>query len=298
MVDNNMINNLYPDNLNSDLAKQIYPFAQVSSNVLQKLGGDYATFAKQIIGVEGSSILQEFAGNYIWAVKENGIWKEQLEGLLITRYLLISPQGEVQFGSQLDVVTIQNLSVKGQTLSWTFDDNESAASITFKINSEDNYFWEQHQTGKLFEGSLEYPNQDRKYFRGRFEVVVLPPLRQFKVKTIILIDDSINPQSFDFQVAVIKANQSSQSNGNNILEQINEAVFKTLVNPMYSNLIEPFYKNKYIEINTDDYLAPFTLPKFLVESGDYFLICNISKLPIVFNISKTSDERRKCYTCW
>lgn len=73
---------------------------------------------------------------------------------------------------------------------------------------------------------------------------------------------------------------------------INEAVFKTLVNPMYSNLIEPFYKNKYIEINTDTYLAPFTLPKFLVESGDYFLICNISKLPIVFNISKNSDEKR------
>jgi formylglycine-generating enzyme required for sulfatase activity len=49
--------------------------------------------------------------------------------------------------------------------------------------------------------------------------------KTFKVKTIILIDDSINPQTFDFQVAVIKANQSSQSNGNNILEQINEAVF-------------------------------------------------------------------------
>ena len=49
--------------------------------------------------------------------------------------------------------------------------------------------------------------------------------KTFKVKTIILIDDSINPQTFDFQVAVIKANQSSQSNSNNILEQINEAVF-------------------------------------------------------------------------
>ncbi|MBD1211523.1 MAG: formylglycine-generating enzyme family protein [Dolichospermum circinale Clear-D4] len=214
-------------NLNSDLAKQIYPFAQVSSNVLQKLGGDYATFAKQIIGVEGSSILQEFAGNYIWAVKENGTWQEQLEGLLITRYLLISPQGEVQFGSQLDVVTIQNLSVKGQTLSWTFDGNQSAASITFKEDSEDSNFWEEHQTGKLFEGWLQYRNKDRIDFRGRFEAVYPPPLQEFKfkVKTIILIDDSINPQTFDFEVAVVKANQSGQSNSNNILEQINEAVF-------------------------------------------------------------------------
>ncbi|MBJ7297627.1 MAG: formylglycine-generating enzyme family protein [Dolichospermum sp.] len=202
-------------------------YAAISLKVLKGLGGEYAEFAERVKQVEDppEAFFEQFAGNYIWAVKENGTWQEQLEGLLITRYLLISPQGEVQFGSQLDVVTIQNLSVKGQTLSWTFDDNESAASITFKINSEDNYFWEQHQTGKLFEGWLEYPNQDRKYFRGRFEVVVLPPLRQFKVKTIILIDDSINPQTFDFQVAVIKANQSSQSNGNNILEQINEAVF-------------------------------------------------------------------------
>ena len=49
--------------------------------------------------------------------------------------------------------------------------------------------------------------------------------KTFEVKTIILIDDSINLQTFDFQVAVIKANQSSQSDSNNILEQINEAVF-------------------------------------------------------------------------
>ncbi|OBQ42247.1 MAG: hypothetical protein AN484_18880 [Aphanizomenon flos-aquae WA102] len=205
-------------------------FATITAKVLKRLGGDHALFANEIEHSllnhnNNQAFFQEFAGNYIWAVKENGIWKEQLEGLLITRYLLIFPQGEVQFGSQLDVVTIQNLSVKGQTLSWTFDDNESAASITFKINSEDNYFWEQHQTGKLFEGSLQYRNKGRIDFRGRFEAVVLPPLRQFKVKTIILIDDSINPQTFDFQVAVIKANQSSQSNGNNILEQINEAVF-------------------------------------------------------------------------
>jgi hypothetical protein len=57
--------------------------------------------------------------------------------------------------------------------------------------------------------------------------VNFPPLQEFKfkVKTIILIDDSINPQTFDFQVAVVKANQSGQSNSNNILEQINEAVF-------------------------------------------------------------------------
>jgi formylglycine-generating enzyme required for sulfatase activity len=180
-------------------------FATITAKVLKRLGGDHALFANEIEHSllnhnNNQAFFQEFAGNYIWAVKENGIWKEQLEGLLITRYLLISPQGEVQFGSPLDVVTIQNLSVKGQTLSWTFDDNESAASITFKINSENNYFWEQHQTGKLFEGSLEYPNQGGKDFRGRFEVVIFPSLSEFtfKVKTI-----SILP-TFDFEVATIE----------------------------------------------------------------------------------------------
>jgi formylglycine-generating enzyme required for sulfatase activity len=80
--------------------------------------------------------------------------------------------------------------------------------------------------------------------------------KTFKVKTIILIDDSINPQTFDFQVAVIKANQSSQSNGNNILEQINEAVFnktekyltdieKQLLNGALENLT---YKQIYNQI--------------------------------------------------
>ena len=206
-------------------------FATITAKVLKRLGGDHALFANEIEHSllnhnNNQAFFQEFAGNYIWAVKENGTWQEQIEGLLITRYLLIYPQGEVQFGSQLDVVTIQNLSVKGQTLSWSFDDNESAASITFKINSEDSNFWEEHQTGKLFEGWLQYRNKGRIDFRGRFKDVYPPPQEfKFKVKTIILIDDSINPQTFDFQVAVVKANQSGQSNSNNILEQINEAVF-------------------------------------------------------------------------
>ena len=238
-------------------------FATITAKVLKRLGGDHALFANEIEHSllnhnNNQAFFQEFAGNYIWAVKENGTWQEQLEGLLITRYLLISPQGEVQFGSQLDVVTIQNLTVKEQTLSWTFDLNESAANITFKDNSENSNFWTEYQTGKLFEGWLQYRNKGRIDFRGRFEAVYPPPTQEFtfKVKTIILIDDSINPQTFDFQVAVIKANQSSQSNGNNILEQINEAVFnkigkyltdieKQLLNGALENLT---YKQIYNQI--------------------------------------------------
>ena len=218
--------------LSQENQKNLLPFAHVAVEVLSNLGGEYAEFAKQVhqsqlsivVNNQNQAFFQQFAGEYICAFKwggETGTWNEGLENLLI------SPQGEVQLRSRSGLAVIQNLIIAKETISWSFDDNESAASITFKINSEDNYFWEQHQTGKLFEGSLQYRNKGTIDFRGRFEAVYPPPAQEFtfKVKTIILIDDSINPQTFDFQVAVIKANQSSQSDSNNILEQINEAVF-------------------------------------------------------------------------
>ena len=214
-------------------------YAAISLKVLKEFGGEYAEFAERVKRGENppennhkQAFFEQFTGEYICAFKENGIWQEQIENLLISPYLLISPRGEVKFGSHIGdhFTAIQNLTIAEQTLSWTFDGNQSAANITFKENSEDSNFWEEHQTGKLFEGWLEYPNQGRKDFRGRFEVVVLPPLRQckFKVKTIILIDDSINPQTFNFEVAFIEVNQSpaSANNSNNILEKVNEAVFK------------------------------------------------------------------------
>lgn len=73
---------------------------------------------------------------------------------------------------------------------------------------------------------------------------------------------------------------------------VNEAKYDILINPLYSNIIDPFYKNKYFEINVDSYVAPFTISKFLVNSGDFFLINNTSKFPITFNISKKSDDKR------
>lgn len=213
--------------------QNLLPFAHIATEVLRNLGGRYAEFAEEIqtnklqkIVDKSPLFFQEYAGEYICAVKwggEAGTWNEGLENLLI------SPQGEVQFRSRSGLAVIQNLTVQDQTLSWSFDDNQTAASITFKANSEDSYFWEENQTGKLFEGWLNYPNEGRIYFRGRFVTVVLPPSQEFifKVKTIILIDDSINTQVFDFQVAVIKANQSATSNDSpNISEIVNEAVFK------------------------------------------------------------------------
>lgn len=73
---------------------------------------------------------------------------------------------------------------------------------------------------------------------------------------------------------------------------VNEAMYDNLINPLYSNTINPFYKNKYIELKTDIYTAPFVLSRFLNNPGDFYLIHNISNIPVLFDISKTSNDKR------
>ncbi|PAX60147.1 hypothetical protein CK510_03460 [Brunnivagina elsteri CCALA 953] len=208
-------------NLSQEQQVNLLPFAHVATEVLHNLGGKYADFAKKIEVnrlqkiIDGNlPFFQLFAGEYICAVKwggETGIWHEGTENLLI------STQGEVQFRSRFGLAVIQNLAVQKQTLSWSFDNNQTAASITLIENSENSYFWEENQTGKLFEGWLNYPNEGRIDFRGKF--VIIDPLQfsefTFESATIILIDDSIKTQTFYFEVAIIKVNQS---NSDNILE--------------------------------------------------------------------------------
>jgi formylglycine-generating enzyme required for sulfatase activity len=224
-----------PD-LSQKQQEDLLPFAHVAAEVLQNLGGKYADFAKEIETNKLQKILDKnqllfelFAGEYICAVKwggETGIWHEG------TEHLMISPQGEVQFRSRFGLAVIQNLTVQGQTLSWSFDHNQTAASITFTENSENSYFWSDNQTGKLFEGWLNYPNEGRIDFRGRFVTIDFSPQFHeltFESATIILIDDSINVQAFDFELAVIKINQF---NSNNILEITVEAVFNQIGKPL------------------------------------------------------------------
>ncbi|MBD2341258.1 formylglycine-generating enzyme family protein [Calothrix sp. FACHB-156] len=223
-----------PD-LSQKQQEDLLPFAHVAAEVLQNLGGKYADFAKEIETNKLQKILDKnqllfelFAGEYICAVKwggETGIWHEG------TEHLVISLQGEVQFRSRFGLAVIQNLTVQGQTLSWSFDHNQTAASITFTENSENSYFWSDNQTGKLFEGWLNYPNEGRIDFRGRFVTIDFSPQFGkfheliFESATIILIDDSLNVQAFDFEFAVIKVNQF---NSNNILEITVEAVFNQI----------------------------------------------------------------------
>ncbi len=121
------------------------------------------------IPVENQEFFQKFAGEYICAVKwggESGTWSKELD----VEHLFISSTGEVQLRSRFGLAVIQNLNVEGETLSWNFKDNETAASITFKENSEDSYFWEPYQEGQLFEGWLNYPHEGKIDFRGRLFV--------------------------------------------------------------------------------------------------------------------------------
>jgi hypothetical protein len=129
-----------------------------------------------VIVVQGN-VFELFAGEYICAVKwggDTGTWREG------TEHLIISEQGEVQFRSRFPATVIQNLKVDGNTLSWSAEDNETAAEFTFKEGSEDRYFWEDGQSGKLFEGWLQYPNEGRIDFRGRRDETPVINLQTFR----------------------------------------------------------------------------------------------------------------------
>jgi formylglycine-generating enzyme required for sulfatase activity len=198
--------------LSQEQQENLLPFAHITVEVLRNLGGKYAELAEEIKPNNlqktldnNHPFLQLFAGEYICAVKwggGDGIWQKESE----PEHLLISGQGEVQFRSRFGLAVIQNLNVEGQTLSWTFEKNQTAASITFKVNSENNYFWSEHQTGKLFEGWLNYPNEGRIDFRGRFVISDDFPLLQefiFEVATIT-IELELETQPFEFEVATIE----------------------------------------------------------------------------------------------
>ena len=74
---------------------------------------------------------------------------------------------------------------------------------------------------------------------------------------------------------------------------INRTVFNTLTLDPYSyNLIPSFYKNKFVEVSINKYFNPFILPQFFLENGDYFMIQNTGKRPIVFNLSSNTTEKR------
>ncbi len=193
--------------LSQEKQENLLPFAHITVEVLRNLGGKYAELAEEIKPnnlqktLDNHPFLQLFAGEYICAVKwggETGIWQKESQA----EHLLISQQGEVQFRFRFGLAVIQNLKLEVKTLSCDFDDNQTAASITFQVNSEDSYFWESQQTGKLFQGWLNYPNEGKIDFRGRF-----------------------NLQIFEFEVALIKVNQPAQISIDNLPEIADEMIF-------------------------------------------------------------------------
>jgi hypothetical protein len=106
--DFNNFSTFFGDRLtNGNLAKA---YAAISLKVLKGLGGEYAEFAERVKPVEDppEAFFEQFAGNYICAVKwggETGTWNEGLENLLI------SPQGEVQLRSRSGLAVIENFQI-------------------------------------------------------------------------------------------------------------------------------------------------------------------------------------------
>ncbi len=180
---------------NDALEAKIRPFAKFKAQVLRQLGGKYALEAEKL------EFMQQYAGEYTCAVKwggKAGIWQKESE----PEHLFISPQGEVKFRSRFGLAVIKNLKFEAQTLSWNSDSNQTAAGINFKLNSENSYFWEDSHKGKLFEGWLQYPKEGRIDFRGRFVSSELQTLK-FRIPTIS-VEEDINPQPFEFDVATIE----------------------------------------------------------------------------------------------
>lgn len=107
-----------------------------------------------------------FAGQYATGVKYGGAsgqWQN-------SGPLYITSSGIVILGS----MRINGASFVGNTLSWPMGGNQSAASLTFKLSSDANYFWPQGpQTIPLFEGWLQSPGSGPVDFRG-----LLQPERQ------------------------------------------------------------------------------------------------------------------------
>ena len=84
----------------------------------------------------------------------------------------------------------------------------------------------------------------------------------------------------------------------NILSNIislttNKAVLDiTSLDKFSFNQVPSFYKNKLTEFSIPEYYSPFIFPQFFNNTGDYFLIQNTGSIPIIFDISKTEDEKR------
>jgi len=70
-------------------------------------------------------------------------------------------------------------------------------------------------------------------------------------------------------------------------------LFDTLsLDPHAYNLITNLYINKYVQMKVDKFYNPFIFPQFFLNLGDYFIIHNVGKEPIVFNTSANSEEKR------
>jgi hypothetical protein len=73
----------------------------------------------------------------------------------------------------------------------------------------------------------------------------------------------------------------------------NKAIFDlTNLDKFSYNQIQSFYKNKFTEISIPEYFSPFILSSFFNNAGDYFLFQNNGLVPIVFDITKTENEKR------
>ncbi|BAU27761.1 ricin-type beta-trefoil lectin protein [Aneurinibacillus soli] len=101
-----------------------------------------------------------FSGAYDTATKyggEQGQWN-------ICSPLYLTNTGTVIFNNAV----VNKPIIKGNTISWSASDNQTAAQFTFKLDSSEHYFWpEGNMDSNLFEGWIQWPGGGALDFRGK-----------------------------------------------------------------------------------------------------------------------------------
>jgi formylglycine-generating enzyme required for sulfatase activity len=233
-----------------------------------------ANIGAVVVGV--NLVWELFPGEYQCFMRwggEIGVLYEDIE----PRQLFISREGEVRLVSYSNSVVIQNWELTGNTLSWTFKHNQTAAALTFKFNSENQDLWETKQTGKLFEGWLQYPGQDRIDFWGKFISSELSQTSQSSFPGLQIFEFdvvTVNARGEEIKREKNTARYFAQNLGKNItLEMVaipggkfmmgspsNETERYDDESPQHEVTVPPFFMGKY-PVTQAQWRAVATLPQ-------------------------------------
>lgn len=125
------------------------------------------------------------------------------------------------------------------------------------------------------------PSPSPSLFGGQLSDTSVPALAPVTAEELVPVPASA-PEPATTELTYAPSSQPTQT-----------PIFDTLsLDPHACNIITNIYANKYLQMSLDKYYNPFVFPQFFLNEGDYFIIHNTGKQPIVFNISANSEQKR------